>query len=277
MGLKLTKNEEVGLRLTKEAPELVELNKAVGLSLTKLDLADITARTLAVWDASGSEKGQFDSGATQQVLNRLAVLGLNLDDNGELESWAYADRHKKMPVITLANYKRYVEEIRKIEPFKVETAQPKKKAGWWGSLFGSGDSSASSNVYTGWDIIPHLGSGNNEPPVMRAILADCKTTLDMPTLVMFVTDGGINLGKEIEQVLRDASPYPIFWQFIGIGGSSYGVLERFDKMEGRVVDNAGFFSLDDHKSVSDAELYRRIMSEFPSWIQKVRKLGILKG
>ena len=273
MALKLTKNEQVGIRLTKDAPELVALNKAVGINLKKLDLEDIVARVVGCWDASGSERGQFDSGATQAVLNRLAVLALNLDDNGELESWGYADNCRKLPVITLENHRRYIEEIRKPEPFKTEGAKPAK--GFWATLFGGGESS--SNTYSGYDIIPNLGNGNNEPPVMRAILKDCKDTTNIPSLVIFVTDGGISLGREIQQVLKEAAHYPIFWQFIGIGGSSYGVLEDLDKMEGRVVDNAGFFALDDYKSVSDEELYKRIMSEFPSWIQKVRKLGILKG
>jgi len=77
-------------------------------------------------------------------------------------------------------------------------------------------------------------------------------------------------------VLIDASHHPIFWQFIGLGGSSYGVLEDFDTMTGRHVDNASFFAIDDFKSISDAELYDRMLKEFPLWLEKVKSLGMIR-
>lgn len=286
MALTLSKNERVGLRLSKEAPDLVSLNKSVGENLKKLKLDDLVARVVVVWDASGSEGYQYSSGATQQVANRMCVLALNLDDNGELESWAYADGKIKLPNITLENLKTYIADIQKRETLDklapkpvVAEAQPAKKKGFWERLFGGGSSTTSSTHpdLTYWGgIIPGLGYGNNEPVVMRAILDDCKDGNETPTLVIFVTDGGIDKGAEIQRILVEASRYPIFWQFIGIGGSSYGVLESFDKMEGRYVDNANFFALDDYKSVSDEELYRRLLAEFPTWLKRVKELGMLK-
>ncbi|MFP1529412.1 VWA domain-containing protein [Escherichia coli] len=35
--------------------------------------------------------------------------------------------------------------------------------------------------------------------------------------------------------------YPIFWKFVGLGGSSYGILKNLDDFTDRRVDNA--FSL----------------------------------
>ncbi len=58
-------------------------------------------------------------------------------------------------------------------------------------------------------------------------------------------------------------------------GSSYGVLERFDELTGRYVDNAGFFAIDDYNSIADEELYSRIIKEFPKWLEKVRGMGML--
>ncbi|RYE42329.1 MAG: hypothetical protein EOP24_33215 [Hyphomicrobiales bacterium] len=46
-------------------------------------------------------------------------------------------------------------------------------------------------------------------------------------------------------------------------------------MKGRVVDNAGFFSVDDISKISDAELYRRLLSEFPEWLRAARRAGIV--
>ena len=69
--------------------------------------------------------------------------------------------------------------------------------------------------------------------------------------------------------------YPIFWQFVGIGGSSYGILECLDTMSGRTVDNCNFFSLDDIKKISDAELYDRLLNEFPDWLRAAKAKGII--
>jgi hypothetical protein len=73
----------------------------------------------------------------------------------------------------------------------------------------------------------------------------------------------------------EASSYPIFWQFVGVAGSNYGVLEDLDKMKGRIVDNAGFFAVDDLKKIKDEELYDRLLSEFPHWLKEAKQKGII--
>lgn len=83
-----------------------------------------------------------------------------------------------------------------------------------------------------------------------------------PTLVLFFSDGGVDRNKEIEKELREAVEEPIFWQFVGLGRSNYGVLERFDTLPVRRVDSVGFFAVDDISSVPDAKLYDRLLSEF---------------
>ncbi|MGC5412965.1 VWA domain-containing protein, partial [Streptomyces sp. DT225] len=80
---------------------------------------------------------------------------------------------------------------------------------------------------------------------------------------------------EIERELRAAVEEPVFWQFIGLGQAQYGVLERFDTMPGRRVDNVGFFAVDDIEQVSDQELYDRLLSEFPSWLRAARQAAQL--
>lgn len=85
------------------------------------------------------------------------------------------------------------------------------------------------------------------------------------------------MNKKIEQLLIKSSSTPIFWQFVGLGKADYGILRKLDKMRGRVVDNADFFALDDIDSVTDAELYDRLLNEFPSWLKQVRAKGILRS
>ena len=93
----------------------------------------------------------------------------------------------------------------------------------------------------------------------------------LPVYVIFITDGGVGSENQIKRSLIDASREPIFWQFVGVGGHDYGILERLDTMSGRYVDNANFFALDDFRSVSNSELYSRLLNEFPQWLKEIRK------
>lgn len=122
-----------------------------------------------------------------------------------------------------------------------------------------------------------VGIQNEEQKVIAEVRAFVRDhPVPGPTLVLFFSDGGVYRNDEIERELRAAVQEPIFWQFIGLGRSQYGVLERFDTLPGRRVDNVGFFAADDIETVPDAELYDRLLSEFPSWLRTARRLGILR-
>ena len=95
--------------------------------------------------------------------------------------------------------------------------------------------------------------------------------------MLFFSDGGVYRDKEIEPELTAAATEPLFWQFVGLGRANYGVLEQLDDLKGRTVDNADFFALDDLDTVSDEDLYDRLLNEFPGWLKEVRSRGILRG
>ena len=95
--------------------------------------------------------------------------------------------------------------------------------------------------------------------------------------MLFFSDGGVYRNKEIEQQLRDAVEEPIFWQFVGLGDAKFGILEKFDTLTGRRVDNVGFFKVKDISKVPDADLYDQLLSEFPQWIKAAGAAGILRG
>ena len=109
---------------------------------------------------------------------------------------------------------------------------------------------------------------------MLDILSTFKDSKE-PVYVIFLSDGGISQTQEIQKILIESSKYPIFWQFVGIGGKMYGILEQLDTMSGRYVDNANFFALDDLHDISDAELYDRMLKEFPLWLKEIKKLGMI--
>ena len=113
-----------------------------------------------------------------------------------------------------------------------------------------------------------LGGRNNEVLVMEDVVKTYNDT-KLPVYVLFITDGGVS------KILKDVSNIPIFWQFVGVSGNNYGILEKLDTMEGRYVDNASFFALDDFMSVSNEDLYDRLLNEFPEWLKEIKVKGMI--
>ena len=235
-----TKPGKVSLekRIEKEAPQLVLLVKPLKVALEKHKLLDTTARVALVVDISGSMKGRYNDGTVQEIVNKTVPLAVQFDDDGELDLWYYCSRPQRMPSVNTQNYQQAV---------PVD----------WNSLMRS------------------LGFGNQEPAVMKQVIEEYGDS-KLPAYVLFITDGGVGNEKGIRKLIVDSSKQPIFWQFVGVGGSNYGVLERLDTMSERYVDNANFFALDDFRRVDDTELYSRMLAEFPDWLKEAKRLGVIR-
>ena len=221
----------------EKAPELVSLVKPLVCELKKKNLETTVARVGLVLDISGSMVPRFKNGTVQSIVNKTLPLAVQFDDDGELDFWFYGTTARKMDSVNLKNY---------------TTAVPED----WKHL------------------MLDLGGRNNEPIVMRMVVDEYKDT-KIPAYVLFITDGGVNQKREIQNIITESSHLPIFWQFVGVGGKNYGILEKLDTMTGRYVDNAGFFALDDFKKVSNEELYARLLEEFPSWLEEIKKKGMI--
>ena len=129
------------------------------------------------------------------------------------------------------------------------------------------------------ELLPSLGVSNNEPPVMDAVISEFKQTFRRnkePVFVVFITDGGIYKTEEIKAAIRKSAKYPIFWKFVGLGGRGYGILEELDDFTDRVLDNTDFFAIDDFASVSDEELYDKLLNEFSPWLEEIKRRGYIK-
>ena len=215
----------------------MKLAKPLGVELKKRNLETLVARVGLVLDISGSMVPRFKNGTVQEIVNKTLPLAVQFDDDGELDFWYYGTTARRMESVNLSNYKEAV---------------PKD----WISL------------------MSELGGSNNEPVVMEMVCDTYKDT-KLPVYVLFITDGGVRRKNEIKKIITKASKMPIFWQFVGVGGSNYGILENLDTMEGRYVDNAGFFALDDFKKVSAEELYSRLLEEFPKWLREIKNKGMI--
>ena len=221
----------------EKAPHLVSLVKPLVFELKKKNLETTVARVGLVLDISGSMSQRFKNGTVQEIVNKTLPLAVQFDDDGELDFWYYGTTARRMKSVNLDNYTEAV------------------PADWK-------------------RLMMELGGRNNEPTVLKMVVDAYKNT-KIPAYVLFITDGGVNHKKEIQNIITEASHMPIFWQFVGVGGQNYGILEKLDTMTGRYVDNAGFFALDDFKKVSNEELYARLLEEFPKWLEDIRKKGMI--
>ncbi|MFD6492131.1 vWA domain-containing protein [Streptomyces sp. NPDC060188] len=236
-GVSLTKVEET-------APALVDLYKSAGVCLTKHGLSGQRAAVYLVVDHSGSMKPYYKDGSVQALADRVLGLSAHLDDDGTVPVVFFSTDVDAVTDIALDNHEGRIERI----------------------VAGLGHMGRTSYHLAMDAVIDHyLDSGSKAP-----------------ALVVFQTDGGPINKLAAERYVCKAARLPLFWQFIGFGdpaAKQFDFLRRLDELtvpRQRVVDNAGFFPAgSDPRKMTDAELYDRLVAEFPQWLAAARAQGIV--
>ncbi|MFF2012085.1 VWA domain-containing protein [Streptomyces sp. NPDC058195] len=248
-------------QLPAEMRQRLSLRKEqVRVSLSKHGLPQVRARVVLVLDASGSMAGLYRRGTVAGVAERMVAVAAQLDDDGRMQAWTFASNPARLPDLAVGELPEWLRLHVRV-----------------GQVYGFGRRKPPKGLLPGQIDMRTVGIQNEEQKVIAEVRAFVRAhPLPEPTLVLFFSDGGVHRNREIEQELRAAAEEPVFWQFVGLGRSQYGVLERFDTMPGRLVDNVGFFAVDDIEQISDQELYDRVLSEFPSWLRAARQAGILR-
>jgi len=225
----LTKGEE---RLPPEMRTALNLRKQqVAVVLTKHRASGLRCRVVLVLDVSGSTGSLYRNGVFARAVERVAPVAAQVDDGAEMQAWAMGAEARRLDDITIATLPDWIDEYAR---------KRFTEAGGW----------------------------NNEAATIEDVARFVRENpLDVPTLVLFFHDGGVTDNRGTERAVRAVAGDPVFWQFIGLGRSDYGVLQRLDTLTGRPHDNTGFFALDDIDRVPDAELYERLLAEFPSWMR----------
>ncbi|MFC4943383.1 VWA domain-containing protein [Pseudonocardia sp. GCM10023141] len=250
---RMTKGED---KLPVDMRKRLSLRKQqVAISLEKRGASGLRARVVLVLDASGSMTTLYNNLTVARVVERMAAVAAQLDDDGEMQAWTFASRPARLPDLQLGDMPEWIRlHVRVGALMKQRRLKP------------------------GQIDMKTVGIANDEPKVIAEVRQFVRAApVAEPTLVLFFSDGGVYKNKEIEDELRAAAAEPVFWQFVGLGRAAFGVLEQFDTLPGRVVDNVGFFAVDDIDRLPDADLYDRLLSEFPSWIRAAREHGIVRG
>lgn len=199
--------------------------------------APTTAAVTVVFDKSGSAKPLYQSGKMQELLERLLPLGMQFDDNGAFDMYSFSSKQH-------AKYHGEVDEHNAAE-------------------------------FIERDVLPQPYGLTYYAPVIDMIVEKAKGS-KIPTYVVFITDGDCDDRAETKMSMIAASDHPVFFKFIGIGNaSSFGFLQDLDDMSDRTIDNADFFQANDLAHLTDEDLYKKMMVEYPSWCVEAKAKGIL--
>ncbi|MDT0477746.1 vWA domain-containing protein [Streptomyces griseoviridis] len=231
-------------KVEQAAPALVSLYKSAGASVRRHGLDGRRAAVYLVVDYSGSMRPYYTDGTVQALADRVLGLSAHLDDDGRVPVVFFSTDVDAVTEIALDDHHGAIERI----------------------VAGLGHMGRTSYHLAMDAVIDHyLDSGSAQP-----------------ALVVFQTDGGPINKAAAERYLCKAAKLPMFWQFIGFGDRSstqFDFLRKLDELPvpaKRVVDNAGFFHAgSDPSTMSDAELYDRLLGEFPDWLAAAGELGIL--
>lgn len=244
------------------AIDLEKSVKEVGIVLEKIGFNEKVQVVLAL-DISGSMHESFANGSVQELVERLLAIGINMDQNQEIDVYLFGANAHHAEAATRSNIDGFVRrEI--TNKFNLESTtlySPVMKM-----IAGDFDHTASATSPKKGLMGRLFGSKQAEP----------ESTGEDTVVVFFITDGENFDTGEAEAFIKEISKKPVFWQFVGIGGSSFRFLEKLDDMGGRHIDNANFFDAGDISSISDNVLYSRILSELPSWHKEAVSKGVIK-
>lgn len=258
-------------KLAQKAPHVFQLVQKLDPLLASVGLTGHVARAGASYDISGSMQRMYQNGQVQELANRSGALAHRFDDNGALDVFRFNTRAEHVGEVQTCDLPGYVASaFQRIDGGTSYVAAMKAIREFYFGSFGPRNK-------------PYR-DGN--PPVY----------------MMFYTDGAPRDDRKSDIIdqIRWSSYEPIFWQFIALGADYYPgqtatvqkstggfwsrktenvqvaavcpqefeFLGSLDTLTGRYVDNASFFAIWDAMSIEPEELFRRMMIEYPSWLQQ---------
>jgi len=186
-------------------------------------------------DVSGSMFDMYRNGRVQRVVDKFFTFAAALSEAPQMDFWAFGAKSRQLEPVTLDNVRDYTFAV--------------------------------SGGFERWMSMLNY-QYNNEPEAMRDIMM-IYGARQTPTMVLFLTDGRLSSDWEIEEILIKTSRFPLFWQFVGLHGEEYGVLNHLDAIDGRYTQNAAFFQTADIDDLSDAALYSRLLASLDAWLDEL--------
>ncbi|MFN8508962.1 MAG: VWA domain-containing protein [Deinococcaceae bacterium] len=252
----LVKQRRVDLdkQLAQKEPHLVSLIKKAQVSLDKKGLSDHRAKVALCLDISASMSSLYQSGKIQRLAEKVLALGTRFDDDFSIDIFLFGQNAHEAGSMSPDNFHNFI--VQMLERYPLEGGT-------------------------------HYGKAMDK---IRRFYNPKKMPWDLPTYVLFLTDGDAHDKDFSRKQITEASHEAIFWQFVGIGASKKGqkkgffsalfssdfsFLEELDDMTGRFLDNADFFCVEDPEHIADEELYESMLAEYPGWLSQAKEKRLI--
>ena len=273
MGVSLDKKIEQ-LEQTGQT-ELVSLVKASAVSLKKTNLQDgHIAKVALCLDVSASMGHLFRNGTVTELVRKSLAQGIVFDDDGQIDVFTFGESARYEGEVGADTFASFTGDLKN---FRLQGATYYDKA---------------------IKLVQRHYEDDND---------------GYPVYVIFITDGEPTDKAAARQAIRDASGKGIFFQFVGIGKgdffpqhedkqeadtgkkkgffaslfgggseskpaqgrSGFDFLEELDDLDGRVLDNAGFFALRSPANTPNDKFYDLLMGEYPQWLPHARQANLI--
>lgn len=254
-------------KIEQEAPALVNLAKLSRVELSKQNLDGQRAKVALVLDYSGSMSQEYRSGKMQRLAEKVLSVATGLDDDGDIDFFVFDSRAEHLGAISLSDYQGSIERL---------TAGRRMGTTNYAEAFLS--------------VRNHFGFAPPVPvaPVKKGLFGGLKKELaptvapstsapaEVPVFAVFLTDGAPDSKPQAIKALTEVSTAPIFWKFLSIGREDMAFLQKLDDLTDRFIDNADYKHIGDVDSISDKELFKALLDEYPTYLTEARAKGLIR-
>ena len=244
--------------------KFVDLKKKAEEKVGLIGLKGKKAQVVNVLDISGSMQGLFQKGVVQSVTERSLATAVQFDDDGSIPVYPFGENSHPAVELRESDFFGFVDqEI--LKKFRLEGGT--NYAGPLKRIIDDHFPGAIKEIREGGGLFKKSRKGMK--------ISQLSGPIQDPVFVIFITDGNNGDAHKAEDLIRKASVLPMFIQFIGIGGARFSFLEKLDNLDGRFIDNAGFFHAKDIDNMSDDEFLDGILNEFPDYMRHARVKGLI--
>lgn len=235
--------------LKKESLEKINLRKE---SLEKIILTkkldNVVARIYLCLDCSGSMENLYKNNEIQTLIERILPLAMKFDDDGMLEIMLFSNDAFNLTPVSVDNFYNFVND--KVLNFCT----------WSGTYYAP---------FINLVLKEFISENIQEQPkslfqkiknYFKKKEVEIKEDLGSKTPIYFlcITDGENSDDFETQVSLRNSENLHIYFQFVGIGTSSFNSLEKYSTQ----FKNVSFFSVKDIKNLTDDQLYNKLLDNF---------------
>lgn len=188
-------------------------------------------------DVSGSMFELYRNGRVQRIIDKFFPFATLLSEEMQMDFWAFGAKSRQFSPVTMDNVRNYTFE--------------------------------ESGGFERWMSMVNY-QYSNECEAMRDLMM-IYGGLREPVMILFLTDGRLSAEWEMEEILIKTSRFPLFWQFVGVHGEEYGMLEQVEQLDGRYSKNAGFFKVNDIDDLSESALYGKLFMSLNNWMKEIHQ------